>query len=261
MSKHIQHALIICALVILSSCEKVIDFDLNSSNSQLVIEGNISDQGGSCIVQVSQSVNYDESNVFPPISGAAVLLSDDEGNSELLTETSTGIYTSLEIHGVPGRSYTLQVTVDGQSYTAVSHMPLPVAIDSLSMEEYALQEELYVQVQYLDPEGIDNFYRFVQVINGVEQTDILLSSDRLQDGDTMKSLLQADDYEDGLSSGDKVTVYLQSIDESVYDYFRTLLRVDGNAAPANPLSNFDGGVLGYFSAYSVTSKSIIVMEQ
>jgi hypothetical protein len=64
-----------------------------------------------------------------------------------------------------------------------------------------------------------------------------------------------------ISSGDYVTVALQSIDKGVYEYFRTLNQANNSgqsATPANPVSNFSNGALGYFSAYAVKVKSIFI---
>lgn len=47
---------------------------------------------------------------------------------------------------------------------------------------------------------------------------------------------------------------MQHVDAGIYEYFRTLnmlLQVGlASASPANPTSNFSGGVLGYFSTYA-----------
>jgi hypothetical protein len=62
-----------------------------------------------------------------------------------------------------------------------------------------------------------------------------------------------------LKAGDEVTIWLESVDKYVYEYFRT----EGSegwqsASPANPTSNISNGALGYFNACSVRTISIIV---
>ncbi|MFZ1976751.1 MAG: DUF4249 domain-containing protein [Bacteroidota bacterium] len=244
------------------SCQKVIQVDLNSSAPVIVIEGIITDQPGPYRVTLSQTVEYDQPNVFPPVSGAAVTLSDNLGNSELLTETSSGTYTSSHMQGVPGRTYTLAVLSNGTTYTAASTMPPPVTIDSLTEGNLSFgpNNTKDIEVHFRDPTGIQNYYRFVEIKNGVPQKFIFLVSDRLQDGYEITSTLFANT--DTLRTGDSVSVQLQCIDENVYNYFRTLVQVLNNSSlatsPANPPSNFNGGALGYFSAYAVRSKLIII---
>ena len=50
---------------LMSSCKKVIKLDLNTASPQMVIEGNIYDQPGPCIVKIYKSVNFDQSNPIP----------------------------------------------------------------------------------------------------------------------------------------------------------------------------------------------------
>ena len=64
---NIKHLVFLPVFAMLAACTKEIDIDLNSSNPQTVIEGNISDEPGPYIVKISKTVNYSESNNYPPI--------------------------------------------------------------------------------------------------------------------------------------------------------------------------------------------------
>src|ERR1700739_1121707 len=98
---------IIFALVILaagvSSCQKVINIDLNSANPDIVVDAEVMDNAGPYTVNLTQTVNFSDNNVFPAVNGASVLISDNAGNSELLTETSPGNYTTSHLQGMDGR--------------------------------------------------------------------------------------------------------------------------------------------------------------
>lgn len=245
------------------SCEKVVDIDLNSSSPRIVIEGNISDQAGPYFVTLSQTVNFDETNVFPQIIGANIVLSDNLGNSESLIETLPGIYKTSSMQGVPGRTYTLTVTADGKEYVATSTMPSPVNIDSLTVQNQNIgrNQMKVISVQFRDPPDVKNYYRFVEVKNGVEQKFIFLYDDHVQDGSSITSSLFAD--EDTLRTRDSVRVLLQCVDKGVFDFFRTMRQASRGGgpqatSPANPLSNITNGALGYFNAYAVRSKQIII---
>jgi hypothetical protein len=249
--------------IVCISCDKIVDIDLNSSSPRIVIEGTISDHAGPYFVTLSQTVNFDETNVFPPITGASIVMSDTLGNSELLIETMPGIYKTSSMQGIPGRTYTLIVTKDGKEYIATSTIPDPVMIDSLSVQNqiFGRDRTKVIKVQFRDPPDVKNYYRFVEVKNSVEQKFIFLYDDRVQNGNAITSTLFAD--EDTLRTGDSVLVFLQCIDKGVFDYFRTMRQASGGggpqaASPANPVSNFTNGALGYFNAYAVRSKLIII---
>jgi hypothetical protein len=67
------------------------------------------------------------------------------------------------------------------------------------------------------------------------------------------------------SVGDTIRVELISLDKGTYEYFRTLsdlLHTNPifGSTPANPTSNLSNGALGYFGAYAISSKMIIVTD-
>jgi len=254
-------------IILFSSCEKVINIDLNSKDSQIVIEASISNQSEPCVVMLTQTINYNESNNFPAISDATVVLSDNVGNIDTLIETSAGIYETSAVQGTVGRTYTLKVNVSGKEYTAISAMNTSVEIDSLYISTINLPNSYQktLNLVYEDIEGIANYYRFIEIINSEPQSTIFIEDDLKQDGQTIDmTLLAKGQTQVKLKSGDMVTVQLQTIDNKVYDYFRTLLQlsrggmINQSTSPANPLSNFNNGALGYFNAYAVTLKTIIV---
>ncbi len=67
-----------------------------------------------------------------------------------------------------------------------------------------------------------------------------------------------------VNPGDTITVELLSIDKATYDYFNTLSdiltsdRAATSLSPANPITNLSNGPLGYFVAYTVDTKSIVM---
>jgi hypothetical protein len=241
-----------------SSCEKVIDLKLNTSSSQIVIQGNIYDQAGPYTVRISKSVNFDESNVYPAVIGAMVVISDNAGNSDTLTETSSGIYITSVLQGVPGRSYTLTIKTDGQTYTASSTLPNAVEIDSIYVEKSMFGNEKQITIDFTDPANIDNYYRLIEFINNTQQDQFYSISDKLYQGEEISYSIMSQDNDNKLETGDKVTIWLECVDKFVYEYFRTAGREGGqSASPANPTSNISNGALGYFNACSVCTISII----
>jgi hypothetical protein len=169
---------VIPALFTNTSCTKVVDINLNAASPKIIIESSISDQAGSCTVNLSQTVNYNEPNTFPAVTGALVTIADNLGNVSTLTETSPGVYTDASLQGVAGRTYILSVTAEGKTYKATSTMPGPVAIDTLVQDSSSFggfggggrTKRIFVWVVYHDPPGINNFYRFIEVINGRTNT-------------------------------------------------------------------------------------------
>jgi len=246
--------------VLVSSCTKVINVDLNSVAPQTVIQANLPGQLGGDTVKLSQTVNFSDPNTFPGISGALVIINDNAGNSDTLLQYMTGIYTNSKLVGTPGRAYTLTVTANNKTYISTCTMPLPVPIDTITVGPSLFGKNLQVSVVFHDPAGITNYYKFVEIINHIVKQRNYITDDELQDGQKITFPLFGDN--DSIKAGDSVRVMLQCIDQGVYQYYTSLNNASGgggeNVAPSNPTSNINNNALGYFSAYSYTEKSIIV---
>jgi len=246
----------------LISCKQVIDINVSSASSLLVIEGNVTDQLGTQTVTLSRSVDYNSTNVFPTVSGAVITINESTGVNYKLTETSPGTYIVNRLKGKTGEAYTLNVVLNGQSYTATSIMPPAVPLDSLTLVEQAFGSRTVktVAVNFRDPPGISNQYKFVMYINGVQVKRIFTQNDVYTDGNNIVIML----YQDiDLKKGDRVDVDMQCIDAPIYNYWNSLSNQGGNgpqnsATPANPPSNISNNALGYFSAHTIQRKSTII---
>jgi hypothetical protein len=241
------------------SCKKIIDLNLNDAKPQLIIEGNITNQRGAQVVRISRSLPVSEPNNFPAVSGALVKVTDNIGNVFDFSETSPGTYTVFNANGRPGRTYTLNVTVDGQAYTASSTMPEPVKLDSLTatQESFGKENRTIVAVNYRDPEKVLNYYLFRMEVNGVKAERIFSDSDFFTDGRTVKrDLFLTDEDNVKIKEGDSVSIEMQCIDLPIFTYWRSLERQysSGNpndvTTPSNPPNNLSNKALGYFSAHT-----------
>ena len=117
-----------------------------------------------------------------------------------------------------------------------------------------------VVLHFQDPLADLNFYRIKSTVNGIPRSageKLLVLDDRYSAGVYFTLPIFTDSYE----LRDSVDVELVSMSKAMYDYFATLaLLVDGSGSPAptNPTSNWSGGALGYFGAFSVSKNSILV---
>lgn len=253
---------LIVAIVFLSSCEKVIEPKIKNTDSQLVIEGEISNNGQSAVVKISKSMSFVESGRFNGISNAIVSMSDDVGNSETLSMQSSGIYLTSSLLGVPGRTYFLDVTVDGIEYSSSCKMPKAVEMDTLIQMTQIANDNTrrFLIPVYNDQVSEINFYRIKVYSLDEPVSKIFVRNDLLIDGKKVTQPVGPFFFE--LSVGDTATVVLQSIDKSVYRFFNGLEQAlnPSSASPANPPSNIAGGCLGYFSAHTRSEKKILIKD-
>ncbi|MGD0038252.1 MAG: DUF4249 domain-containing protein [Bacteroidota bacterium] len=255
----------------LYGCQQVVSIDLNTANPRVVIEGNIKDQLGPYSVFLSMTGSYfDTTLVDPPISHAQVVITDNYGNRDTLKEVISGTYQSSKLIGVPGRTYTLSVNADGKDYMAISSMPSKVFIDSLYViprHSVGGESGYDIYVIFKDPSELGNYYRINAHSSAVIPADSIdgqryrLFTDKLTNGNEMTERIRAGR---NVNSGDTITIELCSIDKASYDYFHTLSdilssdRSPTSLSPANPNSNISGDALGYFAAYTVDTRKIII---
>lgn len=253
----------LAVIVLCSSCEKVIDIDYNESEVKYVIEGEVSNiPAAGNTVKISQTKKFEDENTFVGIGGATVTIQVNNDTIYTLPETSVGIYTTTAFTGTPGSVYKLTVSLSGTVFTATSQMPSQiVSLDTLTIVDFTFggSDTKTIQPDYLDPSGLGNSYRFIEYANGVQVKRVFVQNDDLSDG--LRITRPLIDQDGDLKTGDVVKVDMLCIDENVYKYWYSLDQASTGSSmvtPANPVSNINGGALGYFSAHSVTSKTIVI---
>ena len=254
---------------LLVSCEDVINVKLQDASSRLVVEGRISNISDSVKIMLHKSTDYfSPKNIVSVINGT-VSISDSQGNSYLVSNNLNGIYSVTNFIPKPGGSYTLNVTVDGVSYTASTVMPYLVKIDSLIIDKNPERpKENRINIIFKDPAGIPNYYQVKVFKNDTllnNNNHIVLYSDKYFDGKAVIITINARRLDiTRFEVNDTVKVQLINIDKMMYDYYQILHDItdEGNfilaSSPSNPPNNLDNGALGYFTAMSVNEKSIIV---
>ena len=254
-----------------TSCEKIVSIDLNKANPQMVIEGIVTDQQVPDSVVLSKTGNYFEPSLyFPPVPNAFVTISDNLGTIDTLREVLPGTYRSSALSGIPGRTYMLTVDAEGKVYNAVSTMPEKVTIDSLYVTPFRAfdgDKGYNLYVMFKDPPTPGNYYRVNLSINRPLPPDSItgeryhLFSDKLTNGNEVTLRMRIGR---SVVTGDSLTVELLCIDKASYDYFSTLNdiltsdRAPTSLAPTNPNTNLTNGSLGYFSAYTIDGRKIVL---
>ena len=250
----------------LFSCTKVINVKINDSSKKYVIEGVITDRAGDCQVKISQTKNFSESNTFPGISGATVTITDNSGATTTLSEAAQGTYIAPSLAGISGKTYSLRIQVAGQTFTATSTLPPKVSLDTL----YMTRDNVFGSFFYLaniaikDPAGPGNCYQCIESVNGKRLKQIFVTNDDYFDNNVIVSKLYLDPSVDDITikAGDIISMDAMCIDPLIYKYWFSLQQgatgANQSAAPANPVTNISGGSLGYFSAQTIQTRTVVV---
>jgi hypothetical protein len=252
----------------LFGCTKVININLNKSNTQYVIEATVSNKSTVQTVLISKTVNFSDASNFPKVSNAVVTISDNNATPILLNLSTAGEYNTSSIQAIPGHTYELKILVDGKTFTAKSTMPQPVLLDSISFERQQSfgpndDTTFFVTPNYLDPAQYVNYYRIAQKVDTIADITIFPFNDNLNNGLQNRRPIFSNNNDFKIKKGNTVKVELMGIDKNVYDYFLALSNIVATnggptTTPANPTSNISGGALGYFSAQTYHTVSKVV---
>ena len=259
--------LITFSIFLLTSCQKEIDIDLNSSNPKFVIEGQLSDAvGDSTLVHISKTLNFNQAVAYPLVNDALVTLTDNTNNTiYTLSLIRPGVYFIPNLVGITGHQYTLKVVIDNQLFSSSSVMPSSVKLESIILFPSTSggpgngppgSKPIVILIpNFTDIKDVVNYYQIVVSRNDTLLTNIELRDDVIFNGLPNKRPVRVEG-----NIKDHILLDLQCVDKKAYDYFFGL---DGNlrqssATPSNPPSTFDNGALGYFKVHSSSKLSYII---
>ena len=256
---------------------------------RLVVEGWI-DAGGFPIVMVTTSVptstEYqsidDQKNHL--VRHAKVTFSDG-ATSVILTGMDNKryfppfIYTTSDLRGVAGKTYTLKVEYKGMTATASTTIPASVPLDSLWCVPSADDKGKYnIKARFSDPEASEDYYRLFVKVAGKDSSYVASYMGCMSDSDLLRPAeinvmrgLSVDNESSwawnpaSFEKGDEVMVKFCTMDRVSYEFWNSYERVVSLSilpmfqATYNPAYNLTGGI-GYWCGYGAGKYAIRVGE-
>ena len=292
MKRNINNILLLAAVftLLLSSCEDVVQVDLNEENLDLIaVEAYLNTKSSDNVyVKLEKTLPVDQAAENPAISNAVVEISDDqaEPNTIILAEDgNTGVYRLPEnttYEAVTGRTYHLKITTpDGVVISASDYLQQVENLDTMKVNLSARgdYEFLAIFISSQETQGLGNYYKWDIYINNkllYQSEDITFASDELVDGNYIQDFeIFTDFYADEDEEEDRVlykgdTVYVEqlSISEATYDFYigmsnQAFSGGPFSVPPANVpgnLSSSDGKrVLGIFSARDISQGNRVII--
>ncbi len=258
----------ITSTLILSSCEEVIEVDLNSSNPVLVAEGQIV-KDSAVWIKISYTSDYFNNEEVTFEDNASVILTDSDNNSETLTYNGDGFYKGHVLLGDVYENYTINISTDEWEYDGESTLMPPSEIYEIVVSESELQrpeldEIAYsLEIKFKDVSATDDYYMMKFFVNGRFDSYALVDDKIFLFGDTVIYPAMRKEF----FIDDEVIVRLHTVDNDAYNYYYQLNETvsdgkgpGGSSTPYNPASNFGEGVLGYFVAWSFVSDTVVIIQ-
>ena len=224
------------------SCTDVIDVDVPEAEPRLVIEASMDWQkgtpGNSQVIKLSLSTPYFDNLLETPVTGASVKVINNADQSEVqFTDLNNGNYSTEDFVPVMEQSYTLMVTYNEEVYLASETMTAVTDITDVyqSRENGFDKEALEVNIDFLDPEGINNYYLSKFQRRGDQFQTLFDVKDEFTDGNKMsifyEKLEDEDSGEKEFVPGDIVDISLLGISEPYYNYIKLLIEQSQSGGP------------------------------
>ena len=280
----------LCLLILITSCEKLVtDVDVPVVNSQLVMYAFLSPDEDTMIVQLYQSRPvFNSNNIDPsiPLSDAVVNIKSKSGSSAVFSfNAQLGLYelaqTSFNL--IPGETYTVTATRNGQSIYGTTTVPLHVVLTD-EVKYFKLPQNTNnpestptgrIRMMWTDPVAHKNYYRVITQIayfleRNIRDTmfynicDDELLTDSDKNGQAFISV--CDDFTGtniiGIPDTSLFRTFLLSTDQHYYEYHIRRMNYFGDdpfTEPQSQYSNTVGG-LGCIASYRKAVNLIEVVK-
>jgi len=207
-------------LICMSSCEEVVDIDLQESKPRLVVEASIiwekeSLGNNQTIILSNTAPFYNSEN--PPAEGAIVTINSSTEETYLFIEIAPGIYENKNFKPELDKEYTLSINYKNEIYTANEKM---ISVVDLENVEQSLNggfsgDNIELKAYYVDPVEMENFYLFKFFY---DDSSLQIYDDEFTNGNRTFAYFSDED----LKSGDQVNFEIQGISERFYEYLYIL---------------------------------------
>lgn len=169
----IKFAYLIVAVTLICACEKVVTLDLDERDPRIVVDALLTNENTTHYVKLTKTSKY-TFKYTPAMAevekGATVIITDNTGLTDTLTEVSPGNYATHigKMQGVVGRSYKIDIyTTAGKHFTSNMEEMVDVPkIDSIYFErdkndispENPKQYKFRIYCNMHDPANVENYY-------------------------------------------------------------------------------------------------------
>ncbi len=229
-------------VLLLSSCEEVVNLDLETGEAKIVIDAEIlwnkNTDGKVQTIKISKMAPYYNTST-PKVSGAQVRVVNSEGIVFTFTETDPGSYVCNNFVPVLNMEYTLFVQAEGKSFTAVEKLIPTTPINKIEqryMPDISGPDLLVLSIFYNDPADQENFYLTYFTTDFLKVPYYIISNDNFYNGNEIK-----DEFSDqDLKPGKTVKILHKGISKNFYNYMNLIFE----ASSANPFATSPANIRG-----------------
>lgn len=251
---------------IISSCTEDVEYTVGEMEPVIIVDGFFTSELKQHQVKLTWSSGVYNTDVPEPVKGATVTIVSGKDIIPL-NEKEEGYYYTDSIAGDIGKTYSLNITYDGESYNSDEMLLKDVAdIDCAFMLD-GDTTDLFTKGTYLvlmaakEPAGLGDYYLWNLYVNDTLYTDTIgekvYNSDELIDGIEFTKVPIFFFDTTRLDKYDNLKLEMLSISEDYYDFLIALQMERFRGSPfdgpaANVPTNMNNGALGFFVVSDVS---------
>ena len=253
-------------LITLSSCQDVVDVDLETAQERLVIEAMIKWEKGTLgneqVIKLSKTSSFYNNQIVRAIGATVVVTNKTTLQNYNFIEIEDGIYTTNTFEPVLNTVYQLEITYNNEVYKAdetLFESPDIIGITQ-STEEGFSTEDPEVVLTFNDFENQHDFYR-VQFSQYRPSDDEIIDTiteaydSRFVENNTLTDFYESED----LKIDDVITINVYKISQQFYNFISVLeeqgdagfgafssppVNVKGNCINTTKVSHYPYGYFG-----------------
>lgn len=271
--KKAKQIIALISIILLSSCEEVVQIDLKTSPPKLVVEASINwlknSTGNLQSIKLTTTTDF-YNNTIPTVSGAEVFIKNSSNTIFYFDEIpQTGEYVCTNFEPVINETYTLSIIIDGETYTATESLKAVAPITEIIQNNKGgfSGDDIEIKTYYNDPADERNYYLYKYSYLNETKQEYYADEDTFFQGNPFFSINRNDE----IKSNDEIIVTHHGISEAYYNYMNVLLNIAGNngrgpfqTPPATVRGNIinttnpENYALGYFSLSETDKRNYIV---
>lgn len=247
--------LVVLLLLLPTGCKKDLDLDYHQTTPLYVVEGSVTPERTR--VRITQTQDMTDNSGGIGVEGANIYITSGDSIRERVLYSRNGYYLSA-LRGQPGVRYQIDIDLDGHHFTSSSTMqPMPTLNSARFVwKKFATERLLMIDLHVQDIPGATNYYFLHLFRNDVGYRWALMRDTQRDANGQLQQLftccserdMKKGTSNDVINEGDVMRLEVRAIDRTAYDYLYSMQVMENTGT--NPIANFSGGCLGYFTAYS-----------
>jgi hypothetical protein len=271
--KNLLYIFSIITAVLVSSCEDVVQVDLDTAAPKLVINGSLQWQKGTAgneqKIKLTTTTGFYDTTI-PTVSGALVLVTNSDNVTFNFTEEvpSSGLYLCHDFVPEIDKTYTLTVVLNGETYNATETLKSVSPITNITQNnEGGLSgTDIEIKTYFNDPGDAVNYYLFKYKSSNDAIPSYEVNDDEFFQGNEFFGYYTNED----IAAGDTLDITIYGISKRYSEYMNKLILISGGSngpfstPPATVRGNIvnqthpDNYALGYFNLSETDIRQYVI---